>query len=103
MVKKKIGGNQRISRKFKMDMFVGRRIEAVFLVNREDGIKQIAIRDTLERRTDPSSAQGYYLQRAGILLPLNSSRHDGYSGSSPRLYVKASSAIESKLREIGKL
>jgi hypothetical protein len=103
MSKRKISERQRQKRKFEIERFIGKNIEAIFLVEGESGIKQIPIADILERRDVYPHNKGYYLQASGVHLPLSCSRHEGYSGRKPRFYVDHSSAIESKLREIGRL
>ena len=106
MGRKKIGGNQRASRKFHMDRLVGKEVEAVFLIRgSSESSNPVVITDILERRDNPLSNNGYYLQNSNIHLPLKNSRYEGYTGTgmNPRLSIESDSYIEQQLKDNGVL
>ena len=102
MLKNKIGGNQRVSRKFHLDMLIGKEVEVVFLIEESDEkSRQIMITDILERRSNPLSNSGYYLRNSDLQITLKTLKYKEYTEIEriPRLLIKPDSYIEKQLKE----
>ena len=67
---KKIGGNQRASRKSKLNMMIGDTVLVNFLFQDE---KKVDLRGKIERREN-----GYFLGDCDVQIPLKSVKFNGY-------------------------